>query len=252
MGSGDLLQVKEGGIMQKRKSLTDEQKLFISCNILIEKVRNDFSAGLITKQAMKSKIDSLNQKLWDSQVKFAMKTANEMMQKYRRYKDAYQDVEQACACKFFEVLPKYDPYYTTPTTYFVRYYREVISDYLHRFSQNLTAYDAGNVSKVRKAIDFYEKRNLRWNPSVLSTRTGLSAKVVKNTIKFMQTTTYMPIDDKFDCASKIPGPEATCISNDIENRLYSIIRDDTNLTPLAKRVFFEKVNLIGGGGTYVR
>lgn len=128
------------------------------------------------------------EQLFGSIVKFGMKTASGMLSKYRLDSDAYMDVQQAQAVIFFEKLPDYDPLKSTPTTYFVRYFKQVISEYLRENTLHLSQYDANNVAKVKRAITYYESHGIMWDEAMLSNRTGLSAKVLRNNTLYIYKT----------------------------------------------------------------
>lgn len=101
--------------------------------------------------AEKRKEDEVKQLLFENIVRFGMGEANRRIAKYRIDKDARADIQQALALMFFDKLPQYDPRVSTPSTFFVRYFNQVISEYLlvtHSSFLNTSP----NVSKVRGAI----------------------------------------------------------------------------------------------------
>lgn len=76
----------------------------------------------------KAERNKILSELWGVIHNFALKEAYRMLGP--NSKDGIADVSQCMALIFFERLPYYDPTQTTPTTYFVQYFHQVISQYI--------------------------------------------------------------------------------------------------------------------------
>ena len=192
----------------------------------------------------KDEMDFVKKSLFSSVLKFGMTVAREMAGKYSLDSDAHADIQQSLALIFFEKLPMYDPTRTAPITFFVRYFREAISIYLRKNSQMLSQYDAHNVSAVRAAIRYYESKGLKWTEEMLSNRTGLSARVLKNTLQIAKNSKRASTDgiEEFLHAKGLT-PEEECVDADSLKEILT--RIEHLLTKPEKDLFFLKINLLG-------
>lgn len=209
--------------LKQTQQLTKTQKFFITGKKILAKLDAiERSQPLSAKESYLR--DKVKQDLFASVVKFGMSEAHKRMEKYSKSSDAFAEVQQSLAAIFFQKLPEYDPTQTTPTTYFVPYFNQEISRYIRSYSQNLTQYDAKNVSLVRRAIQYYESKNIKWDIQLLSTRTGLSPKVVKKTLEIAENSQRANIEDAIFLQAKSPTPEESYINNErmiiIQNALH--------------------------------
>ena len=74
-------------------------------------------------------IDQYKTYLWEVIYKFAKSEINSLMGEFTS-KEEREDVLQSVALIFFEKLPYYNPLQTTPTTYFVRFFKQEISKHI--------------------------------------------------------------------------------------------------------------------------
>ena len=224
------------------KDMTKEQTIFYVGQKVLKKFEKIKLERPLTP-AEKRKEDEVKQLLFKNIVRFGMGEANRRIAKYRIDKDARADIQQALALMFFDKLPQYDPRVSTPSTFFVRYFNQVISEYLLANSQHLSQYDAHNVSKVRGAIQYYESRNIQWDVHMIVNRTGLSQKVVVQTIHIAANSQRANIDDQIDLPSKMPTPEENAVHRD---KLYRIINAiNRTLSKDECQFFFYRMNLDG-------
>lgn len=186
--------------------------------------------------------------LFGSIVKFGVSLAKKRLSLYRKDSDAMADIRQDMACIFFNKLPDYDPTRTTPTTYFLRYFNQVITEYILNYSQHMSQYDSHNVSIVRGAIKFYEEKGIAWDEMMIANKTGLSLKVVKYSLKLASNSIYANVDDTLDMASQIPTPEENYIEREKKITLYNAIREQ--LDPDELKFFLYKINLDGKERSY--
>lgn len=221
-------------------TLTKEQLLFLK-----GKTRLEMLSGQEQTEEVKREMDEIKSCLWGAVRNYALQLMAHMMGSLRRPNDYYADIIQDMACIFFEQLPKYDPLRTTPTTFFVRYFKQVIGQYIHTDSQHLTQYDANNIRKVKKALGWLEQRGIH-DPSaeLLSTVTGLSPNVVRKTLHRMKVSVQVPIDDEvFQLKSKFGTPENECMDRQISSQLMHDIT--TLLTEEEEQLFLTYMNLDG-------
>lgn len=196
-------------------------------------------------EEVKREIDDIKSCLWGAIRAFAIQQMGKMMGSLRRPNDYYADIIQDMAAIFFERLPYYDPLRATPTTYFVRYFKQVISTYIHKDSQHLTQYDANKIRQVKRALNWLEQCGIR-KPSedLLMTVTGLSRKVVQGTLHLMKVSVQVPIDDEtFSIKSPYDTPEIQCMKSQLSSQLMQDIT--TLLTEEEERLFLTYMNLNG-------
>ena len=171
---------------------------------------------------------------------YGLDLARKMTQKYRLPNDSYADLCQEMASIFFEKYRNYNPELTTPTTYFVRYFKQVISEYLIKYVHNLSQYDANNVLKVRKVIAYYEAQGIPWTEEMLSIRSGLSLKVVRSTLSYSYISNYAQVEEAIDLRANIKTPEEAFAEKESQEALLNAIRKNT--TPEELELFLMRVN----------
>ena len=228
-------------------AMNEQQVLFYLGKNRIDYLLNIESQRPLTPEE-KQEIKEIRQILFESVVRFGISLAHKRMGKFRKDGDAFQDIQQDLAVIFFEKLPYYDPMKSTPTTYFLRYFNQVITEYTLKYSQHLSQYDAHNVSIVRAAIKYYEERGIKWDEPMVVTKTGLSAKVVKNTLRLASNSIMANVDDAIDMASNIPTPEENYMNNEKTSTLYRVLKETLSKDELD--FFFYKVNLDGKERSY--
>ena len=202
--------------------------------------------GLTVEEQLE--IDEIRQMLFENVVRFGISLAHKRMGKYRKDTDAFQDIQQDLAVIFYDKLPLYDPTKSTPTTFYLRYFNQVITEYILKYSQHMSQYDAHNVSIVRAAIKYYEEQGIKWDEPMIVTKTGLSPKVVKNTLRMASNSIMANIDDALDMASNIPTPEENYMQNEKTSTLYRVLQETLSKEEL--NFFFYKVNLDGKERSY--
>lgn len=189
------------------------------------------------------KIDHIKSVLFGTVRSYGIDLARAMTKKYRLPSDCFADLCQDMAIIFFDKYKAYDPTRTTPTTYFVRYFKQVVSEYLVKNVHKLSQYDATNVIKVRRAIAEYEERGIRWTEEMLATKTGLSLKVVKSTLYFAYASNYAPIEEACELRSHIKTPEESLAEKESQEALLHALREHTTEEEL--EYFLLRVNLDG-------
>lgn len=192
----------------------------------------------------KAKKDAVLTRLFQGIHRYANQLAHETISKYPRLpSDAYADLQQMLAQIFFEKLREYDPLRSTPTTFFVRHFRQKISEYIQENITHLSQYDSSNARKVFRAIHHYESRGIQWTMDMISNRCGLSIKVVKSTIALRHKAQYATTDDDdnlLQIKSKIQTPEAELLDAERKKTLFE--RINYLLSDSEKELLMARIN----------
>ena len=226
-----------------------EQQLFYYGKRRIARLDRKEAAGEKLTEEERLERDEIKQVLFESVFRFGVSLARQRLGKYRKDSDAFPDIQQSLAVIFYERLPYYDPTKSMPTTYFLRYFNQAITEYILKYSQHMSQYDAHNVALVRGAIRYYEERGIKWDEPMIVTKTGLSPKVVKYTIHLASNSIWANVDDEnMNMPSKEPTPEEDYINNEKTETIYNVLRE--SLTPEELDFFLYKVNLDGKERSY--
>lgn len=183
--------------MEERKHLTKEQRTFY---LLLKKMHYlEVQEDPDTAQIKKIKLY-----LWDQIKNFAWNEMKRMAGRCTTYEERLE-IQQDMALIFFEKLPYYDPLRSTPTTFFVRYFREKISKYIRTYKVHMTQYDTTNARAINAVIAEYNKKGIAYTLDMLSTKTGLSQRVIKSTIQHSANAKRANIDDEeYTIHKKVP------------------------------------------------
>lgn len=204
--------------MGEKISLTKEQQVFFLCMKKLKALEEETNI---------SEINKIRFFLWEKIKLFARKEMYRMAGNYTTAEER-MDIEQDMALIFFEKLPFYDPLRTTPTTYFVRYFREQISKYLRNNKIHMTQYDANNARKISAAIAEYNQKGIQYTLDMLSTKTGLTQKVIRSTIQFSANAKQANVEEAYSLCSKELTPEERVEKKEREETLYKAIMRNTN------------------------
>lgn len=227
----------------EKKKLTTEQKEFYLIKTRLQQLDELERQRDLNLVELHEKND-LNTRLWEKMIRYARSLSATSTRGYALPNDYLDDLVQALALKFYINFPKYDPLVATPTTFFHFYFLEAIGEYKRNDSQNgLSANDANNIARIKRAIKQHELLGEAYDVSILSIDTGLSVKVVKKTLNLMNNALVANIDNMLDLKSTIPQPEEVALNNELNEELYSVI--DSTLTAFEKKIFFSIVNLEG-------
>ena len=95
--------------------------------------------------------------------------------RFMNVQESKAEILNDCYFIFDKKLRKYDPFLTTPTTYFKKDLQGVISSYIRNSNAvSLTKKDTDNVAKVKRAIRYYESIGCSWNEEMNSRATKIS------------------------------------------------------------------------------
>ena len=223
--------------------MTENQKYFKMGIKILKRYKKISQERPLTEKEFEN-YKTIKANLWSKISLFAKATCSARISNYRTYNDALPDLLQECYEIFDQKLLAYDPDRTAPTTFFVRQFHGKISEYLCNESQFLTRNDSDNLGKVRKAIRECESLNIQWDLELLSAMTGLSVRVVRNTLYYGSNSIRANDEALENLASDYcKTPEEILVTSEQEKRLYSAL---SILTPDEFRVFTYKINL---GGT---
>ncbi len=206
--------------MDKKINLTKEQQIFFVGMKKIKALQEQPDVNL-------KEIQQIQFFLWEKIKLFAKKEMIRMVGNCTT-PDERMDIEQDMVMIFLEKLPYYDPLRTTPTTYFVRYFREKISCYLRNNKVHMTQYDSNNARKISTAIAEYNQRGINYTLDMLSTKTGLTQKVIKSTIQFSANAKLANVEEAYSLCSRELTPEELVEKREREEALYDAIRRNTN------------------------
>lgn len=227
---------------QKTRHLTGAQMTFYARKKKYCAIKEKRESGGALSYEEKLEEDKLKADLFASVLKFGMKEAKKTFMHYQVDSDAYLDIKQDFAEKFYEKLDSYDPLKSAPTTFYVRYFREVISNYLSKNILHLSQYDARNSRKIAEAIQLFDSQGIQWTENMIADHTGLTLKVVKSTLQYRQNTNYANIDDEefTQLASDMQSPEECVISQ--EQRRFLRQELSRTLTPNEWNVLIQRIN----------
>lgn len=223
-------------------AFTEQQKLFIIGKKILADI-DEIEKTRPLSSIEESKRNDIKEELFGAIIRYGMSEAHTIMSKYKLPSGAYSEVHQLLAVTFFEHLNEYDPIRSAPTTFYAPYFRQVIAEFVRNESQHLKQYDARNVARVRAAIKEYDLNGISWTPEMISTKTGLSMKVVLNTLKLAQNSQYAQFEDIEWKQSNTLTPEQEYLKTE---RFQAILLALQQTLGVHERdVFLYKVNLDG-------
>lgn len=188
-------------------------------------------------------VQNIKRILFEHVSKFAIKEAHAMLAYYNLPNDAYSDIYQEMALMFYDHLLEYNPLLSTPTTFFVRYFKEVARNYILNDVIHMSQYHATNIRKVKSAIVFYNSLGVPYSIDMIANRTGLSHKVVSNTIKLAYNAQYANVDEELNMQSSVQTPEEQLLENEDSNILGKAIKDNLNDTEIS--LLMMRINMDG-------
>ena len=242
-GEGEEKKEETAGEDRTAPKYTKQQLLFIQGKNIIAQYRELEKRRPLTDQE-KRMVEDIKNALFEAIYKYGMKLATDIMRKYRKPRDAYKDIQASLAVVFSEKLDDYDPYFAAPTTFFKPYFLSAISDYLRGFSQNLSQYDAANIAKVRQAKYYFQQiRQVTPTESMIANYTGLSIKVVKQTLKLESVSIYADVDDMISLKSDIPGPDKVLFDKERREEIFGEV--EKLLTPQERQILEIRLDLEG-------
>lgn len=237
---------KEMQKYKKFENMTPTQQLFYVGKIALKPILKKMKDGQPLTADEKRQYDETMTQLFQSIRPYGLSIAYQKIQRYRKASDYRADIENSIALMFFEHFPDYDPRLSAPTTFFKDYFMQAVSEYLHSNSQHLSPYDAKNVGCIRAAKNHFAALGVAYDEQLLAMYTGLSLKVVKNTLKIEENSTQVDVDDHLVyLATETRSPSEILQDAERTDAIRSAI--DETLDPFERDVFFYRVNPDGAG-----
>lgn len=163
---------------------------------------------------------------------------------YRRY---MPDLYQEGIIGILKGMDSYDPKLGMPATYFNIYIVHEIIEFITVNVHNMTAYQARQISSLKKAIKTLESSNVNWTYESLSKQTGMSEKLVKSYLKIMDGGEEIHYDAVDYSSSNITeealSPEEQYIEKENSVILNRLIEE--KLTPVEGTILSLKYGLNG-------
>lgn len=231
---------KKGKIYYGNKNNFVNQYAFVATALRL--LREDYLNGNLSDKEI-NQVEQLRDWGWQNIRLFGLKIAHKMMSSYKPTSEQFHDVEVDLYEVYWNKVAEYDSTKGTPTTFFVRYFRGAIREFILFTWHNVNSYDMQNYRKIKDAIEFYEQRRISYTPEMIATRTGMSVKIVTSTLKYIEQSHYVNIDDAGEQPGRIIGPEESYLNKEREELLIDLI--DRILPYREKLVYFTRVNLDG-------
>ena len=217
------------------------QELYQAYMPRVKELHEKELAGTISEME-KKELKLRKEVLFNSIKKFGYSLVHSMIAGHKFPPDMFIEIEGELFIEFCNVLYNYDPYYTMPTTYFVRPFKGAISRYMA--SRNgKTAYEIQNWKKVNRCIQFYESNGMEWTPEMVASSSGLSLRVVQSTLEIWYRSQLVDIDEIFDLKDQNKTPEEAFIERERQESINKVIKD--TLTPEEYELFLTRLNLDG-------
>ena len=217
---------------QQNHNMTKEQTYFY---LALKKIKELEKEDPVDKDL----ISDYKTSLWAVIYKFAKSEINKLMGEFSTYEER-EDALQSVALIFFEKLPNYNPLLSTPTTYFVRFFRQEISKHIRSYHKRLTQYDATNARKIGNVVSEYEKRGIKPTLDVIARKSGLSQKVIKSTLFYSSNSKVANVEESYDLSSDIPTPEQFLIKNEQQLILAETLKNNTS--QLERELLMKRIN----------
>lgn len=222
---------------------TRQQRLFKKGKKAFDAIERKKAKGYPLSATDLKLLETARANCWKLMEKFAMFRAKQRMSKYRLDSQAWVEVKLMLAAIFYEKFGDYDPDVSAPTTFFIRYFDQAISEYLHKNSQHMSQYDANNIAKVRSAKHYFEDRGISWDVPMIATRAGLSVKVAKQALQRAETSIQADVDAMIHLKSEAPEPDQILCEKERQEDIMRAITE--TLTEDECELFFLKVNVDG-------
>lgn len=213
--------------MEETKEFTKEQRLFIEGKDCLKNIKDKAKAeNRPLTEEEKEQIDEINLSLLKLVSRFMDLMIHEKLSRFRIANDAKEDVRQQCIMEFLASLDAYNPRRNTPLTYFRYQWMKCISNYIRDNSQHLTANDSSNLSKLLVHMRDYELRGIQYDIDMLAEKSGLSYRVVQNTLHYAYISEYGNIDDENyqSVASLQPSPQEAVEKEMTQSHLFTTMR----------------------------
>lgn len=155
-------------------------------------------------------------------------------------KDYYHEMYNECVIAVLENMEKFDPEKGTATTFFTAPVIHALSNYSNMISNKSTAYYSQNMNKIRSALAYFEKIQMKPSLSDLALHTGLSVQKVEQGLNRIYATdeVYIATEAELDAVLKreSKSPEEECIEKErsqiLKNAMAGLTKMDRYLLML--------------------
>ena len=235
--------VKEGTNTEKDDEVQDsikqgkysrEQIIFIDTQITLDQLdtqirdirkRREETGDKLLDAAIYMKLENtrnnLREMLWLLVREYIISLINKRCRYFHVSDDKKGELVNEAAATFVIKLPLYDPTWSAPTTYFTRVFTEEIDRWIrHEIPGNPTQNMFRNIRKVSHARNELLQMDIAPTPEVIADRAGMSVKVVKDTISFMNETATESIDECVNMAGNLPSPESVYIDEEFRKACW--------------------------------
>ena len=219
--------------------MTKEQAVFYKLLKEIKTLEEQEPKDEEELKEQKKKINEDKTLLWAHIYKFAKSEINALMGDFSTQEER-EDALQRVALIIIEKLNNYNPLQATPTTYFVRFFKQEISKHIRSYHKRLTQYDATNARRISNVVTEYEKKGVNPPIDVISRKTGLSPKVIKSTLFYSNNSKVANVEESYDLSSDIPTPEQFLIKNEQQRILAETLKNNTS--QLERKLLMLRIN----------
>ncbi len=223
-----------------KNKFPNSQKIFQELMPRVKDLMDKEQAKTITEEEFQE-LRVLRELLFNQVIKFGFSQLREILAGRYITKDLIEGVKADLFIEFCSVLYKYDPEWTTPTTYFLRPFKGAISRHLAGRSGK-TPYEIQNWKKVSRCINFYESIGEEWTLGMISSLSGLSPRVVQSTLEIKRRSELVDIDELYDLRDqRNKTPEEEYIAKEREELIYNTLKKQ--LTPEEYKLLELRLNL---------
>lgn len=164
----------------------------------------------------------------------------------------FQDMMQCGIIGILEGLKTYDPDRTMPTTFFKPYIKSEISSYITEYKNHTTTHYAAILSKINKAITYFESNNIPWdnvrlaeycNIPLISVDKALKSKEAAISVNYQDSVKNFSEDDGLATIThtETTNPEKHCMldaeKQEIARAINETLTDDEKYVILARYGF---------------
>ena len=141
--------------------------------------------------------------------------------------DDLDELETSCFFAVCEAMPKYDPEYSLPTTYFDKFIRYTITRHIEsELCKTTIRSHSDGVRNISRAIQYFESNGImNWTSSDISLYTGLSIRVVEDHLQLKNIKEAKSIEEHMEEMGEIESRQQSVESQAIESVLHDNIME---------------------------
>lgn len=149
------------------------------------------------------------------------------------------ELETSCFFAVSEAMPRYDPEYSLPTTYFDLYIRGAITRHVEsELCKTTVRSHSDGIREINRAIQYFESNGItNWNSSDISMYTGLSIRVVEDRLRLKNIKDTKSIEEHFEemgeIESRQPSVESQVLDTIVFENIFEVIN---TFSPMEKDI----------------